>query len=238
MGPNHYLWEELKQTRVIIWDEAPMAQRYHLEALDRGCRDITGVPLPFGGKVVVLGGDFRQCCPVNKGSSRAQLIAISLKRSPLWQLFTTLKLTTNMRALPEEIAFKEWTLRLGDGILHTDEPETVEIPERCFTERGVVEQVFGPPPIASDNNLHQRVILTPLNDFALRMNDEVVDKLQGDIFMARGIDRIDSEGTSFRTPFHRYKFHAHGLIVILNQLFSLLIQAIIWGSSLWNSSIL
>ena len=54
----------IRRTALIVWDEAPMAHRYHLEAFDRTLRDVTGNDDPFGGKVLVLGGDFRQILPV------------------------------------------------------------------------------------------------------------------------------------------------------------------------------
>ncbi|XP_057442788.1 uncharacterized protein LOC130734412 [Lotus japonicus] len=62
--------ELLQLASLIIWDEAPMVSRYAFEALDRTFRDIMrfkiegGSEKPFGGKVVVLGGDFRQILPV------------------------------------------------------------------------------------------------------------------------------------------------------------------------------
>ena len=54
----------IRRTALIVWDEAPMAHRHHLEAFDRTLRDVTGSDEPFGGKVLVLGGDFRQILPV------------------------------------------------------------------------------------------------------------------------------------------------------------------------------
>ena len=45
--------------KIIVWDEAPMNHRYQMEALDRTLRDLTGQDIPFGGKTVVLSGDFR-----------------------------------------------------------------------------------------------------------------------------------------------------------------------------------
>ena len=54
----------IRRARVIVWDEAPMAHRHLLEALDRTLRDIMMDDQPFGGKVLVLGGDFRQILPV------------------------------------------------------------------------------------------------------------------------------------------------------------------------------
>lgn len=54
----------IRRAELIVWDEAPMAHRYLLEALDRTLRDVTQNNEPFGGKVVLLGGDFRQTLPV------------------------------------------------------------------------------------------------------------------------------------------------------------------------------
>ena len=42
-----------------IWDKASMARRENIEALDLLLKDICEPNVPFGGKVVVLGGDFR-----------------------------------------------------------------------------------------------------------------------------------------------------------------------------------
>ena len=62
--------ELLSKTSIILWDEAPMAHRNCFEAVDRTLRDILQIEdpqnaeKPFGGKVVVLGGDFRQILPV------------------------------------------------------------------------------------------------------------------------------------------------------------------------------
>ncbi|XP_019225110.1 PREDICTED: uncharacterized protein LOC109206711 [Nicotiana attenuata] len=58
------------KTKLIIWDEAPMMHKYCFEALDQTLRDIlrfkdtSSADKPFGGKTVVLGGDFRQILPV------------------------------------------------------------------------------------------------------------------------------------------------------------------------------
>ena len=70
----------IRDANIIIWDEAPMAHRYLLEALNRTLNDIADVDnAVFGNKVIVLGGDFRQCLPVVKHGSRAQIVAASLK---------------------------------------------------------------------------------------------------------------------------------------------------------------
>jgi hypothetical protein len=41
-----------------------MTKRQSVETLDRSLHDIMGCELPFGWKVMVFGGDFRQVLPV------------------------------------------------------------------------------------------------------------------------------------------------------------------------------
>jgi hypothetical protein len=59
----YVLCELIQSASLIIWDEALMTHKIAFEALDRTLRDILSIPssaskqLPFGGKVVVLGGD-------------------------------------------------------------------------------------------------------------------------------------------------------------------------------------
>jgi ATP-dependent DNA helicase PIF1 len=49
-----------------------MTKRQVVEALDNNMRDIMGRPgLPFGGKTIVFGGDFRHVLPVVHKGSRA-----------------------------------------------------------------------------------------------------------------------------------------------------------------------
>jgi ATP-dependent DNA helicase PIF1 len=50
----------LQQAALIIWDEASMTKRQNVKALDNSLQDIMGQSnLPFSGKTIVLGGDFR-----------------------------------------------------------------------------------------------------------------------------------------------------------------------------------
>ena len=64
---NTLMADLLTETDLIIWDEAPMNDRRCFEALDRTLRDIlSNQEKPFGGKTIMLGGDFRQTLPVKK----------------------------------------------------------------------------------------------------------------------------------------------------------------------------
>nr|GEV01763.1 hypothetical protein [Tanacetum cinerariifolium] len=88
----------LCQAKLIIWDEASTAKRQFVEAVDRTMQDATGVKLPFGGKIMVLGGDFRQVLPVIRGGTRAQIVDSSLRMSPLWSIIKRMRVTINIRA--------------------------------------------------------------------------------------------------------------------------------------------
>ena len=91
------LAELIRMAKLLMIDEATMLHRYQLEALDRTLRDVLEDDRPFGGKTVVLSGDFRQCLPVVPGASRAGTVDICVNRSVLWHHFQMLRLTKNMR---------------------------------------------------------------------------------------------------------------------------------------------
>lgn len=59
-----------KDIDVFIWDEASRAPRYTFEVMDRTWRDVTNDAELFWGKMVVLGGDFRQLLSISVNSTR------------------------------------------------------------------------------------------------------------------------------------------------------------------------
>ena len=81
------------RAKLILWDEGAMGNRYHLEALDRTLRYLmkTVCPAlefePFGGKVIVICGDFRRAQPspsrLNSTRTHVQWAAPPCERQPL-----------------------------------------------------------------------------------------------------------------------------------------------------------
>jgi ATP-dependent DNA helicase PIF1 len=57
-----------------------------------------GFELPFGGNVMVFGGDFRQVLPIVPQNTRAQIMDATLLRSYIWKDVRKICLTRNMRA--------------------------------------------------------------------------------------------------------------------------------------------
>lgn len=69
----------------------------------------------FGGKVLVLGGDFRQTLPVvGYGKKEDFMIAQSLLCSTIWNELEKLQLSENMRSKIDP-AFCDYLLRIGNG---------------------------------------------------------------------------------------------------------------------------
>lgn len=106
MPCGSHIWELMREAQVIIWDEAPYSTRYELEAVDRSLKAVTGIGSPFGGKVMLLGGDFRQLLPW-KDAKTEELMddhtrAVNITSSLLWRHFTVLRLTVNKRVPPQE----------------------------------------------------------------------------------------------------------------------------------------
>ena len=184
----------LLNTDVIIWDEAPMAPKYALEIVDRVLRDITKKDnIPFGGKVWILGSDFRQVLPVIKGATRLQITRKCLKSSHLWPLFRHHQLTINMRADANEIAFAQWLLQLGENTLpvpdHCTSPNSIIIPSQCIC-LDVVADIFEYNFNADNINVHNRVILSPFNEEVRLINERILNKLHGDLITFNSTDTV------------------------------------------------
>ncbi|CAN1310084.1 hypothetical protein LINPERPRIM_LOCUS27942 [Linum perenne] len=138
----------LKSATLIVWDEAPMIHKLSFEAVDRTMCGIMNMPLsgeiyvPFGGKVVLLGGDFRQTLPVVPNGSREDNINATLPRSYLWTFCTLLHLRINMRITTNSInttpmfdglTFPDWVLAVGNGTLRTHPTRTHAMPNDLIT---------------------------------------------------------------------------------------------------------
>ena len=109
-----------------------MTKRQNVEALDNSLRDIMGRSnLLFGGKTVVLGGDFRQVLPIVRKGSRAQIVGASLRRSYLWESMHHLKLVRNMRAQSDPW-FVDYLLRIGGRMEEVNEYGNVRILDEIY----------------------------------------------------------------------------------------------------------
>ena len=62
--------DKMRDPKTIICNEITMTSRYAFEAIDRMLKDICNNDLHFGGKVMIVSGDFRQTLPVVRYGNR------------------------------------------------------------------------------------------------------------------------------------------------------------------------
>ncbi|XP_073049645.1 uncharacterized protein [Primulina eburnea] len=159
-----HLAELIVKSKLIIWDEAPMTHKFCFEVLDKSMKNImrfvnpSSLHLPFGGKTVVFGGDFRQILPViPKG------------------FFISLETLYN------------WIANLGDGKIgeigeQNDGYATINIPDELLIKdcndsiAAIVESTYP----SLDNNINntayfqQRAILAPTLDVVQSINEHMI----------------------------------------------------------------
>lgn len=171
----------LRNVSVIIVDKAPMLPKYALEIMDSTLQKIMNNNLPFGGKIVLLGGDFKQLLSVLKGGNHNEIIDLSIKRSYLWNLFNKnyYNLSINMRALESEIYFANYLISVGEGSLNDSNDEIDIHPNlKVYYDSNIVEKVF--QRIICDKNyddLANTVILSCRKEDVNELNQKVVNLL-------------------------------------------------------------
>jgi PIF1-like helicase/Helicase len=195
----------LQVASLIIWDEAPMNHKHCFEALDRTLRDImwplddASAHRTFGGKTVLLGGDFRQILPVVVDGTREETLTACILRSNLWKEFTVYRLTINMRLLKcsenmraQAQYFADWLLAIGDGLVDTkslpgelEEPSWIKIPNDLLIKyrgdpvEGIADEIYKDvvSNLGDKNYFAQRAIVAPTNDYVDIINDSILRRL-------------------------------------------------------------
>nr|GMC92135.1 ATP-dependent DNA helicase pif1-like [Ipomoea batatas] len=177
--------------KLILWDEASMANCRAIESVDTTLRDIMDTDQIFGGKVVVFGGDFRQTLPVIRYGKKEDFIEASLVKSPLiWPTIRRLKLVQNIRA-NEDPAFCEYLMKIGDGTEQLVGRDKIKIPSLfiipCTNEDTSLDALFQSvyPDLTcfetDPYSLMSKAILTPKNEIADEINSILIDRFPGEI---------------------------------------------------------
>jgi len=191
---------------LIVWDEAPMAHKHVFEAVNHTLQHVMGVVNPvlkdilFGGKVVVMGGDFRQLLHVVPRGTRGQIVDASLKRSAiLWHSVKVHHLHENMCVLAQggataavdaqqQQAWVDYLQRIGEGteqVYPEVGEEAILIPEdMCCqgdTIDSLVDEVYGALGRFTDlqsRNEHiiQKAILIALNEDVDSINNAIMNR--------------------------------------------------------------
>jgi ATP-dependent DNA helicase PIF1 len=196
--------ELLIMSSLIIWDEAPMINKWAFEAFERTLQDIMSEvdvknkTLPFGGKTVVFGGDFRQILPVIPKGSRADIVHATINSSYLWRRCKVLTLSQNMRLQVsadsvenDQLAqFAQWILDIGDGKIGeiVDGEFIIEIPQDLLIKTtsdligDIVQEIYPNllENIYTPNFFQNRAILAPTLEVVDKINDYVLALIPGE----------------------------------------------------------
>ncbi|XP_074352012.1 uncharacterized protein LOC141691172 [Apium graveolens] len=177
----------IKQTQLIIWDEAPMQHKYAFECIDRSLKDIMKAvdperyTMPFGGITVALGGDFRQILPVITYGDRTDIVAACITRSRLWSIcqvspprVCNFPVTENQILIPSQFCDVQ-TKNTVDNMICSTYPN--------FAHKGHNTQY-----------LSERAILTPTNQTVGHLNSLIVDKLPRESVSYFNVDSAEEFG--------------------------------------------
>ena len=183
-------YQELKDCAAIVMDEISMCSKYIIMGVDRFMRDLCGNKRPFGGKIVIFSGDFRQTLPIVKGCNTAKSVGLCIKNCPeIWGKVRNFSLAENMRA-SEDPKFSEWLLNIGNGDHECPVGgplDYAKIPDNVILKGNVDDLIsyafnvkkgedITPEMISSNFN---SAILTPLNEDTDRINLQVLERMTG-----------------------------------------------------------
>nr|VDD42957.1 unnamed protein product [Brassica oleracea] len=194
-----------------------MAHRYAFETLDRSFRDLLSHEnpeagtQPFGGKTVLLGGDFRQILPVIPHGKRPGTVLASISKSYLWKMARVFTLSINMRLRQEDKDFAKWILQVGDGeadALTSNKPKHEEGNQIIVDKRFLISRSEPPHEAlahsAYPNFLHnyrdkdylkERAVLTPTNNTVHEVNAYLLSKIPSQAREYLSSDSVELEAT-------------------------------------------
>ena len=146
-----------------------------------------------------------------------------MKNSVLWESAKVHKLTVNMRLLSggEDYAwFADWLLRIGEGREKTYPEmgeEMIKIPDQLQSKAKnldeFLEEIF--PGIKDVVNeglssgfdddawmswITSRAIISPINDDCLEVNEKMIKKIDGQLFLSKSIDKVHDETEAHNYP--------------------------------------
>ncbi|XP_057451917.1 uncharacterized protein LOC130743706 [Lotus japonicus] len=195
LGSGHQLRKLFSR---LVADELNYNKEEMMTLHDELTRAKFGYDIPFGGKVVVLGGDFTQILPVISKGSRSEIVGSAINSSYLWKHCKVMRLTINMRlqndasssSASEIKEFADWLLQVGDGTAPTvDEEESIiEIPqdllvEQCQEPLGELVNFAYPELLNNLKNktyFQERAILAPTLDSVEEINNFMLSLIAGD----------------------------------------------------------
>ena len=145
-GVKSYDRELIRQCKCICYDEVSMVGKEVAECLNRFLQDLMQNAEPFGGKVVVFLGDFKQLLPVEPGRKYVSTV----KDCSWWQYCRVMRFTKNFRAAANP-QFVEFLENVGTGRLQQiPVPAASRVPDVW----SLIQKVYGADMMAVSSSRH------------------------------------------------------------------------------------
>ena len=185
--------ELIRDTSVVIWDEAPMANCAVMACVEEICRCVMKNDSPFGGKIMILLRDFHQTCPVICGGSQAQIVDASIKSSPLCSNFTIYHLFRH-RCNAEDLPFANFVDSIGDG---AGPDVSLDMLDIVTDAEDIIQFVYPEDILQHSSSCLSRAILAPTNQQVDHYNNTILQHIHGTphtYLTADSLKEVDNAG--------------------------------------------
>jgi len=212
-----------------------MAPALALSAVNKLLNEIMKSEKPFGGKVLILGGDFRQILPIVPHGDLSAIVKASIKFNQLWSNFEVLKFHSNVRSIHQ--AFSDWLIKVSDGNLTNSDglqEDIIEIPSTFICNKSLTSEIFGKNLNAENvSSFATKAILCPKNSDVDIINEKILHKLEGVTTCYSSTDTIDdandeerqyypveflNELTPSRMPCHKLNLKVGAIVILLRNI--------------------
>ncbi|XP_034236438.1 uncharacterized protein LOC117642399 [Thrips palmi] len=195
--------ELIRASSLIMFDEAPMMHKHILELLDRSLKDLMGNDHPFGGKILLCSGDFRQTPPVVESARTPNdVIDASIKSSCLWGRMKIFSLKTPQRTRNDP-DYSKFLLDIGNGTApevpfttaNDKREDLVALPGigSVTDSKALIDMIYPEHILSQPDECAKRAILAPLNVNVSEINNIVLDMLIGPIHEMLSYDSTEKE---------------------------------------------
>lgn len=175
IGPHSDHAQFLQNVEIIFWEELPMANRAAVECTNALLQLLMGNTRPFGGKIVVGLGDFRQVAPVVRNGGPTASLDASVRSSLLWNNFQILRLHEPIRNA-QDPGYSEWVDSIGEDFSN-DSPIELPLIDRIYSYQEIADFLFPDSILHTPFEVCQRSFLSPLNAYVDEFNLEMLEKI-------------------------------------------------------------
>ena len=214
---------ELLKCNFFLFDEISLMSKYMFDAIDCLLKNICRNELPFGGKKIILGGDFKQLACVLNYSTEYSIFLACIKNSLNFSKFAKHFLTINQRQ--DNADFSNFLLKIGLGKLNINNTILVKISKAFFVKGSIIDVIFD----KIETNFYNNIILSTTNECVEKINRMVLDLNENKTIEYFSCDFLNEKNSGFSNEFlntltpsgfpnHHLYFKIGAPIVILKNL--------------------